>query len=395
MQSKTCFEVAIVGGGMVGASLARALEGERIALIAPRPASPARDDASGFDSRVYAISPGNAAFLQRLGAWDAIPPERLTPVHAMRVQGDDGSSAIEFDAYRSGVGEIAWIVEDRLVQGALWRALDAQAGLELIEDAVLERIELAPQAASLVLAGGRRIEARLVVGADGARSSVRAQAGIASREQGYGQAAVVANFACSRPHRNVAFQWFQGADRHGAVLALLPLPGDRVSMVWSVAAAEAQRLLALEPEALCREVALASYGSLGELSLVTAPRAFALRRLATGRLVASRVALAGDSAHVIHPLAGQGANLGLQDAKTLAEVIAAREPGRDPGELRLLRRYERARAEDILAMRATVHGLYRLFGARGAPLARLRNAGLKLADRLPVLKSALIRHAMG
>jgi ubiquinone biosynthesis UbiH/UbiF/VisC/COQ6 family hydroxylase len=407
MQSKTCFEVAIVGGGMVGASLARALEGERIALIAPRPASPARDDASGFDSRVYAISPGNAAFLQRLGAWDAIPPERLTPVHAMRVQGDDGSSAIEFDAYRSGVGELAWIVEDRLVQGALWRALEAQAGLELIEDAVLERIELAPQAASLVLAGsaapesarqgsgGRRIEARLVIGADGARSSVRAQAGIASREQGYGQAAVVANFACSRPHRNVAFQWFQGADRHGAVLALLPLPGDRVSMVWSVAAAEAQRLLALEPEALCREVALASYGSLGELSLVTAPRAFALQRLAAGRLVASRVALAGDSAHVIHPLAGQGANLGLQDAKTLAEVIAAREPGRDPGELRLLRRYERARAEDILAMRATVHGLYRLFGARGAPLARLRNAGLKLADRLPVLKSALIRHAMG
>jgi len=395
MQSKTCFEVAIVGGGMVGASLAAALKGERIALIAPRPASPARDDASGFDSRVYAISPGNASFLQRVGAWDAMPLERLTPVHAMRIHGDDGRSAIEFDAYRSGVSELAWIVEDRLLQGELWRALGAQAGLELIEDAALERIELAPQEARLVLSGGRRIEARLVVGADGARSSVRAQAGIASREQGYGQSAVVANFACSRPHRNVAFQWFQGADRDGSVLALLPLPGDHVSMVWSAPAAEAQRLLASDPEALCREVALASYGALGELSLVTAPRAFPLQRLLAERLVASRVFLAGDSAHVIHPLAGQGANLGLQDAKTLAEAIAAREPGGDPGEPRLLRRYERARAEDILAMRATVHGLFRLFGARGAPLARLRNAGLKLADRLPVLKNALIRHAMG
>ena len=395
MQSKTCFEVAIVGGGMVGASLARALHGAPVALVAPRPASPARDDAADFDSRVYAISPGNSAFLERLGAWGVLARERVTPVHAMRVYGDDGTSVIEFDAYRTGSGELAWIVEDRQVQSALWRSLETQPGLELIDDAALERIELSAREARLVLTGGRAIEARLVVGADGARSVVRAQAGIGSREQGYGQTAVVANFACSRPHRNVAFQWFQGASRDGAVLALLPLAGDHVSMVWSAAAADAERLLALDADALCREVALASYGAVGELSLVTAPRAFPLQRLAAERLVAPRVALAGDSAHVIHPLAGQGANLGLRDARVLAEVIAAREPGRDPGEARLLRRYERARAEDILAMRATVHGLYRLFGARGAPLGRLRNAGLKLADRLPVLKNALIRHAMG
>ena len=396
MQSKTCYEAAIVGGGIVGASLARALQGAPIALIAPRPASPARDaDIPDFDSRIYALSPASAGFLRRLGVWEALPRERLTPVHAMRVYGDDGRSAIEFDAYRSGASELAWIVEDRLVQRALWRALEAQPGLALVDDAALERIELAPREASLVLAGGRRIEARLAIGADGARSSVRTLAGIASRQEAYGQTAVVANFASRRPHRNVAFQWFQGADREGAVLALLPLPGDHVSMVWSAAAAEAERLLGLDADALCREVALASYGVLGELALVTAPRAFALQRLAAGQLVVPRVALAGDSAHVVHPLAGQGANLGLQDARALAGVIAARVPGSDPGELRLLRRYERARAEDILAMRATVHGLYRLFGARSAPVARLRNAGLKLVDRLPVLKNALIRHAMG
>jgi ubiquinone biosynthesis UbiH/UbiF/VisC/COQ6 family hydroxylase len=224
---------------------------------------------------------------------------------------------------------------------------------------------------------------------------VRVQAGIASREQAYGQTAVVANFACTRAHRNVAFQWFQGAEHDGAVLALLPLPGDHVSMVWSASDARAQRLLALEGRALCKEVEVASHGMLGELALVTAARGFPLQRLAAGRLVAPRVVLAGDSAHVIHPLAGQGANLGLQDARALAEVLGAREPGRDPGDERLLRRYERSRAEVILAMRATVHGLYRLFGAPGAGIARLRNTGLNLADRLPVLKNALMRHAMG
>jgi ubiquinone biosynthesis UbiH/UbiF/VisC/COQ6 family hydroxylase len=224
---------------------------------------------------------------------------------------------------------------------------------------------------------------------------VRAQAGIPVDERAYGQSAVVANFACSRPHRNVAFQWFQGAQKDGAVLALLPMPGDHVSMVWSTADAEAARLLALAPAELSREVAVASREAVGELELVTPQRGFALQQLKAGRLVAPRVALAGDAAHVIHPLAGQGANLGLQDARVLAGVLRGREPGRDPGDLRLLRRYERARAEDILAMRTTVHGLFRLFEARGAGISRLRNAGLNLADRLPVLKNLLMRHAMG
>jgi ubiquinone biosynthesis UbiH/UbiF/VisC/COQ6 family hydroxylase len=216
---------------------------------------------------------------------------------------------------------------------------------------------------------------------------------------------VVANFACSRPHRNVAWQWFQGnrgnaaasggVGSGGAVLALLPLPGDHVSMVWSVRTADAARLLALDGEMLAREVAAAAQHALGDFSLVTPARGFALQRLAAGRLVAPRVALAGDAAHVIHPLAGQGANLGLQDARLLAEVLAARAPGRDPGDLRLLRRYERSRAEAILAMGATVHGLHRLFGSPAPAASRLRNAGLNFADRLPVLKNLLMRHAMG
>jgi len=393
------FDVAIVGGAMVGAAAARALAGERIALISQEPRPATSDAAQGFaqcfDTRVYAISPGNAAFLTRLGAWNAIAADRLTPVHAMRVHGDDGKSLIEFDAYRSGVSELAWIVEDRRVQDALWRGLETQERLSVHAGTSIRDLQIGDSGASIALDDGRSLAARLVIGADGARSLVRERAGIESTAQGYGQTAVVANFACSRPHRNVAWQWFQGAEHGGAVFALLPLPGDHVSMVWSTGSAHAERLLALDAEALAREAAAAAHHVLGEFSLVTAARGFALQRLTAARLIAPRVALAGDAAHVIHPLAGQGANLGLQDARLLAEVLAARAPGRDPGDLRLLRRYERSRAEAILAMGATVHGLHRLFGSPAPAASRLRNAGLNFADRLPVLKNLLMRHAMG
>jgi len=393
------FDVAIVGGGVVGAAVARALAGESVALISQEP-RPERVDAAGgaqqeFDARVYAISPANAAFLDRLGAWGAISEQQLTPVHSMRVHGDDGSSQIEFDAYRSGASELAWIVEDRRLQDALWRGMEAQERLSLYAGTAIREMRVGEREASIELQDGRCLAARLVIGADGARSPVRAQAGIATSAQEYGQIAVVANFSCVRPHRNVALQWFQGAARSGAVLALLPLPGDHVSMVWSVPTAEGARLLALDGDALAREVAAAAQFALGELAPVTAARGFPLRRLAADRMVAPRVALAGDAAHVIHPLAGQGANLGLQDARLLAAVLAARAPGRDPGELRLLRRYERSRAEAVLAMRATVHGLHRLFDSPAPAAARLRNAGLNFADRLPVLKNLLMRHAMG
>ena len=408
MNTESAFEIAIAGGAVAGAAVARALgvglRGARIALISqePRPAMPdpagADFDArvnGGFDARVYAISPANAEFLAQIGAWGAIPEARKTPVRAMRVYGDDGESLIEFDAYRTGCSELAWIVEDRRLQDALWRRLESQDGLSFFPASSVQELEFSEARAGLLLDDGRKLSANLVVGADGARSFVRERAGIASEERGYAQTAVVANFACGRPHRNVAFQWFQGGQQGGAVLALLPLPGHHVSMVWSTGDAAASRLLALEAGALAAEVADAARHVVGELALVTPQRGFPLQRLVARRLVAPRVALAGDAAHVIHPLAGQGANLGLRDARLLAAAIGGREPGRDPGDLRLLRRYERSRAEDILAMRATVHGLFRLFDAPGAAVSRLRNAGLNLADRMPVLKNLLMRHAMG
>lgn len=381
-------DVAIVGAGLAGAALARAARGLSVALVAEKAAVPAAP-AQGFDARVYAITPGNAAFLAGLGAWQRLPAERLTAVRAMRVFGD-ANSELDFDAYRAGVSELAWIVEDGVLQAALWDALVAAEGVRVLAPERLERLALGADAAQLVLRGGRALHARLVVGADGAHSLVRDEAAIAVADAAYPQRAVVANFSCEHAHRHVAYQWFQG----GPVLAFLPLPGNHVSMVWSTDEDEAERLLALDPEALCRTVAAASGHVLGALAVATPARAFALRRLAARRMVAPRVALIGDAAHVLHPLAGQGANLGLQDARRLAAVLAAREPGRDPGDLRLLRRYERARAGDVHAMDATVHGLYRLFRAQARSCAFVRNAGLNLTEHLPVIKNLLIRRAM-
>ena len=358
----------------------RALRATSVILIGAAPPFAALD---GFDPRVYALSPGNVEFLRALGVWAALPAERLTPVHRMRIFGDDARSVLEFDAYEAGAAELAWIVEDSALQRALWKGLPATAHR-------CERLEIDEHAALLSFSDAAALSAKLVVGADGANSFVRHAAGIAATERDYGQAALVANFTCERAHSNSAFQWFQG----GPVLALLPLPGAQVSMVWSLPAAEADRLGALPPEALAAEVAQAAHATLGELKLVSPVRSFPLRRLAARRLVAPRVALVGDAGHVIHPLAGQGLNLGLQDARVLAQVLNEREPGRDAGEHRLLRRYERRRAEAIAAMDAVVSGLFALYGARSSLVRGVRNAGLNLTDRLPVLKNILIRQAM-
>ena len=368
-------ELIVVGGGPVGASLARAAGAMSVTLLSQEPRVASTPSSPGFDSRVYALSPANSAFL-------GLDANRLTPVHAMRVFGDEGA-CIAFDAYRAGVPALAYIVEDAVLQGALWEGLEARigrcVGLSVEEDR-----------ARLQLDGGGELSARLVVAADGAESRVRELAGIHATAKSYGQSAVVANFACGRPHANTAYQWFQG----GPVLALLPLPGNHVSMVWSLPTAEAARMCALAPRDLCAAVEAATAGKLGDLDVVTPPRSFVLRRVRAERMIAPRVALIGDAAHVIHPLAGQGLNLGLQDVRALSRLLSERHALRDAGDRRLLRRYERARAEPILAMDSMVDGLYRLFGAHNALTARLRNRGLNLTDRLTVVKNLLIRQAM-
>jgi ubiquinone biosynthesis UbiH/UbiF/VisC/COQ6 family hydroxylase len=382
------FDIVIVGAGLVGASFALALRGAglKLALLDAQAPVAAGDD---WDSRVYAISPGSAAFLADTGAWKRLDHARVGAVHEMQVHGDGGAQ-LQFSAYESGVPELAWILESRLMQSALRQGLEHQHNLELFCPDKCEGLHLYPEAAEIALAGGRIVRARLVVAADGAHSWVRQAAGIEVREKPYGQMGVVANFTCEKEHHGTAYQWF----RNDGVLAYLPLPDRRVSVVWSTPDQHAAELLALSAPALCARVAEAGKDTLGKLDLLTPAAQFPLARQHAARLAAPRLALIGDAGHVLHPLAGQGVNLGFGDAAALARVLLQREPFRDPGEIRLLRRYERARAEDILALAWVTDGLQKLFAAPGGAVAKLRNAGLNLTNNLPVLKNLLIRRAL-
>jgi ubiquinone biosynthesis UbiH/UbiF/VisC/COQ6 family hydroxylase len=386
------FDVIIVGAGLVGASLAAALKdsGLRLALVESAAPAALPEDGS-WDSRIYAITPGNAAFLGRLGIWDQLDTSRIAPVHAMNVFGDDGRSRLDFDAYEAGLSELAFIAESRLIQDGLWRGLQQQGNLELIAPARCAALSLRDDCALLRLEDGRELRAALVVGADGRESWVRAQAGIEAEPTPYRQLGVVANFETERAHEGAARQWF----REDGILAFLPLPGKRISIVWSAFEDLAAELMALSHDEFCTRVREAGHDALGELRLITPPAAFSLRVLHLDHLIKPRVALVGDAAHNVHPLAGQGVNLGFQDAAELARVLKERGPQRDCGDWFLLRRYDRARQEDILAMQLLTTGLQRLFNNRNPLLRTARNLGLSLTGSQSWLKNRLIRHAVG
>ena len=382
------FDVVILGGGLAGLSLAVALKRCRlsIALIEVRPPTPP----DGWDARIYAVSPANARFLDGIGIWPELEAARMTPVRSMEIYGDAGGR-LNFSAYDAGVGELAWIVEASLMQRELWETARRQGDVTLISHGVPRGLTFARDAATLALADGREFRAALVVAADGADSWTRAAAGIDVRFKDYGQHGVVANFAIGKPHGEVACQWF----RTDGVLAYLPLPGNLMSMVWSTSAEHAAELLALPAEAFCERVADAGMHRLGALSLVTPPAAFPLRLMRAPRTAAPRLALIGDAAHAIHPLSGHGINLGFQDARTLAATLAEKPEHVDCGDVAWLRRFERARKEEVVALQWATDGLQRLFSQSGPPLPFLRNFGLNLTQRLPVVKDMLIRYAMG
>jgi ubiquinone biosynthesis UbiH/UbiF/VisC/COQ6 family hydroxylase len=395
------FDVAVVGRGGVGAAAALGLArlGLRVANVAPAAAAaqstPQGDD---WDARVYALSPATRALLQSLMVWDALDASRVAPVYDMRIFPAARADAPElhFSAFEACVDALSWIVEDRNLSGALERAL-AFSGVARI-DARVDAIDTTkPAGAQLRLSDGRALRARLVVAADGADSPLRAKLSIPATTRLYAQQAVVANFACARPHRDCAWQWF-GA--HG-ILALLPLPGDRVSIVWSAPEPLADTLMSLAASDLAQRVAETAQGVLGALEPITPARRFPLRLIDVGRLCSQRVVLIGDAAHVVHPLAGQGMNLGFGDVTALLDVLRGREPFRDLGDPLLLRRYERARREAIAAMRLTTDGLQRLFDPDAEPalpgllkpLVGMREIGWRLAASSSWLKRRLIAHA--
>jgi ubiquinone biosynthesis UbiH/UbiF/VisC/COQ6 family hydroxylase len=383
-------DVAIVGAGLVGGSLAAALSGSGLAVALLDQAAPA-EPATGWDSRIYTVAPSSIAFLRSIGVWQLLDPARITPIHRMRIFGDDGRSELDFSSYESGVAELAVTAESGRLAHAIWRRLEGDRNLKVLCPSHPVRLEQGRDDVQIELGPGEHLRARLCVGADGANSWVRRAAGFEVSSQSYGERGVIANFACERAHRGTAFQWF----RDDGVLAWLPVEERIVSIVWSAPDAHAQALLALSATEFCDTVALAGAGMLGALKPVSAPASFPLGRLQAERIAQRRVALLGDAAHVVHPLAGQGVNLGFGDAQALAGLLRRLPAHGDPGDASVLRGFERERAEDILAMRWVTGGLHWLFGAKHPAAARLRNLGLNLTNRVPVVKTLLARRAMG
>ncbi|MFZ6755367.1 UbiH/UbiF family hydroxylase [Undibacterium sp. Dicai25W] len=388
-------DICIVGNGAVGkaAALGFAQAGLRVAVLcrsaAPTPVS------ADWDVRVFALNHVAHTLLSSLKVWDALDLQRVAPVTEMQVKGgnapEDGQ--LGFDAYGARSEELAWIVEDRNLNHALDTAMKFAQNLTLVTGQA-KQMQWQEDAAVVMLEDGASIKASLVVGADGSQSWVRGQCDIGLDYRSYGQKGVVTNFECEKPHHGVAHQWFVEAL---GIIALLPLPGNRVSLVWSAPDTLADTLLREPLSALVARLEEYCLDVLGHLTPVLPEdiKAFPLTLMRPHSMIAQRVALIGDAAHVVHPLAGHGMNLGFGDVASLLELVKAREDHRDCGDARLLERYRRARKEEVFLMQMTTDGLARLFGSDLAPLRLARNFGLNLLNRLPVIKGKLISHAMG
>ena len=386
------FDVVIIGGGIVGSSLALSLKkcNLNIALIESRPPSTIPNDKS-WDNRIYAISPGSVSFLEDIKIWSAINKSRITPVYDMEIFGDDNSAHLDFNAYDVGITELAFIVENRQLQAAAWNELKKQgANIEIFCPMQCTSIEWNKTQANIHLSDGESLQTALVIGADGVNSWVRNKAEIEVSQHSYQQSAMVANFNSDLSHQNIARQWF----RRDGILALLPLPDKSISMVWSANKDQANHLSNLSEKDLCRQVEEASNNTLGKLQLITSPVSFPLHSVHVKSLVKPRLALIGDAAHGIHPLAGQGVNLGLRDVRKLVTTIIDRGGQADCGDYMLLRQYERARKEDILTMELTTDSLQKLFNSKNLTISRLRNLGLIITNQLPLLKKRLMQNAL-
>jgi 2-polyprenylphenol 6-hydroxylase len=397
-------DVAVVGGGITGKACALGLAqlGLQTIEIAPdlKQTVPA-PHGSQWGQRIYAFSPSTKTLLSRLQVWDALDHGRMQPVRDMRIYGDRGekSDQLHLSAFEAGTPQLAWIGESNLIEHTLDQASRFQSKLECLSHAV-SSIECDTDGVVLQLDNGEMIRAQLVIAADGAHSSIRSAIGIAAKEESYTQSAVVANWTCTQPHLETAYQWFLPG---GDIIAMLPLPNKQVSMVWSTSPQNADALLLLDAEgwsdAFNKIVREEITNQLGALSLNSQPAAFPLRKIRADHLIGPtanpRVVLIGDAAHVMHPLAGQGLNLGLRDVATLLQVLGQRESFRSLNDRIVLRRYERQRQGDISALLWVTDKLKKLFSATSSTEQSLRNWGLGIVNRSHLIKRRLIERALG
>ena len=384
-------DAVVAGGGVVGAACALALakQGLDVALVEGR--EPPRWSAERPDLRVYAFSPDNAILLDDLGVWPQVRAARAQPYRRMRVWDAAGGGELAFDADALGRDQLGWIVENDLLVDRLWSAL-ATAGVRLHCPARVEALEQDDGAVRLRLDDGSRLDARIAIAADGADSTLRGLAGIEVEAHDYAQRGVVCFIETEKPHEDTAWQRFLPT----GPLALLPFAQGRSSIVWTLPDDEAARVLALDDAAFARELTSASEGALGDAMPVSKRAAFPLRRQLAKDYVAGRVLLLGDAAHVVHPLAGQGVNLGLRDVAGLRTTIADAQAKRaDWASPHRIARWARTRRSENSVATWSFDGINRLFSNDEMHLTLLRGPLLGLAGKLPPLTGFLWRRASG
>ena len=407
-------DAIIVGAGAIGSAVALALarDGFEVALVEARTPKSWRVE-DDVDLRVVALAPDARDLLASVDVWTTIAAARVGPYRHMRVWDALAPGELKFDAAERGEVALGWIVENKLIQHALWQALDARGtrfasslpmdpslgdrvadtrSVRLCCPAEVVEIDNGADAVTATLADGTRLRAKVLIVAEGAESSVRTKLGIAFNGRDYGQRAIVAHVATERPHENTAWQRFQPA----GPLAFLPLADGRCSIVWSLPDVEAARILALDDGAFCNELGCAFDFRLGAITAPTPRAAFPLRLRLAEKYVVGRCILAGDAAHLVHPLAGQGMNLGFRDVHALRTILhAARERGSDIGAAHVLRRYERERRSENALAAHSLDAIERVFGSDVIPLATMRGAALGVVNRLAPLKQFFAAMAAG
>ena len=384
------YDILIVGGGMVGLTLANLLNnsGLKIGIVEKFEPKAVTDE---IDIRVSAINRASLNIFKSIGVWPAMAA-RAGVYHDMHVWDSTGAGMIHFDGAEVGLDSLGYIIENTVIQQSLQQCAEQAENIDWICPVSINSIELVDECQSLSLEDGRMLQAKLIVGADGSRSQVRAAAGIEFERVSYDQRAIVCTVETEQPHDETAWQCFTP----DGPLAFLPLKNGQSSIVWSLEEGKVDAMLALDEESFCRELEQAFEYQLGSVKLVSPRVAFPLGHGHVDQYVQNGLALVGDAAHNIHPLAGQGANLGFLDAACLAEVIMqAQAVNRQWSALHTLRKYERARKGENHLMESAMTGFKLLFSNDNAVLSTVRNAGLVLVDQAPVIKNQFLRHAMG